>query len=1202
MSGKKVFIYEKSTAFGPGAERVWSDTPIQEDSQDKIRWQNESLWPAYSANSTPSHLDASSIDPVGPRGTDNRQWKPSASQRAVRYAWKKVHKIAPMLDGDGEHLTEFNLETDFGERNEFYNLYIDLQDLIDSFPNSYGFMRDEFPYDEPDRRGPIGGNPWENAQANPGDPDAIATGAAAILSPKFAKFLQDMYGIVCMPYVNTRTGNPSRIQGPETQPSEQFAAGYFRRYEDHTTTIDGLVDDNPLRTSRDYDYEIPNGIPYARLDKRYNFIIPDYENALHEKIIPNDLTRLTPNIYLLEEARTTRYEMRELRRDYRATGEPALWGAINRMADVGDFVKLSGLIDSDSLLRDYFCSWVGAVDKIVPFDANVPEAFLEHANAVKALLSRQAPDPLQGAPKFNYLFLAPEEATFFSEVAEAAARYPLYNRISFKPLSGIDVEVPSTSRQTPRNADRRRRRRRRQDPSANIAGNKLRDLGLTKHFARFITMMMQRDFDYYSIMTNPLFDVPVSFNSDNPGLKLRSIDILRLILSYDYSYDIHAQRANRRAQDLPVGAQEDYKRFLYLYDSEVANQRYRSLIVLGRGADGHLAEEEFDIAPSREGNELTDGDARSELTAWLRKKIKQKLRTYQQILEGEQAQSEIVLYRIEKSLNGEHVQDFLIPNTDDLGSIFEYFDTQIAPGRPGQYRYTYKIYATYLVVGNEYRRNIWSRETDELNFPLRQAGDRRPYALAPPTAPDNWFRRWYSGMPEHPMVNLEGDVVPQLRGLLNSDSDEYIGGLDVSMDYSGNVEGLAGRDLIRIGLLVNNRPSVRMVETLVYESLEQDTFSNPPLPPNVEFYPLKGDNNKMLVDMSMLVNTSLKEVPVSFNEGDVDLFGRVRRSQIEQRLLTGEDVDSRKVLFSNDDFPSSYEVYRLQEAPASYADFADALHYSKDLRDDDGVPMTTSHVFTDFLVPNVKYYYTFRTKDVHDLVSNPSAVYRVELVDNLGAVYLLTEVYSFAQEKPTYTKDLQQYLKISPSIIQGELNQALSGLVDGNGELVPSAFEKDVVLGPDVEQVWNKKLKFRITSKKTGRKIDINVDFKTKIDTTKRDEYGLGCPPIDPDPPPPPPRPAGDIAGQWMPEGPGPPEVRQEADRDLSDLGPDGLDVQVDVRRIQVPDGMSALDPLPQAPVDHSHQLRQSPQTPDESDTPERPLIDPDPFGQGGNY
>ena len=1125
MSGKKILIYGKSAAWGPGAERVWSDTPIQEDSQDKIRWQNESLWPAYAHVDVPAGLDASTIELVAPIGTDNRQWKPSASQPAVRYAWKKVHKIAPKRNPrNGEHLAEFNLETDFGERNEFYNLYIDLQDLIDNFPESYGFTREEFPASE------VG---------DAGDFNRVTGGPAEILSPKFAKFLQDMYGIVCMPYVNTRTGNPSRIQGPETQPSEQFATGYFRRYEDHTTTIDGLVDESSLRTRRDY--EIPDGVPYARLEKRYNFIIPDYENALHEKIIPNDLTRLTPNIYLLEEARTTsRYEIRELMRDHRATGEPALWGAINRMADVGGFVKLSGLIDSDSLLRDYFCSWVGAVDKIVPFDANVPEAFLEHANAVKALLSRQPPDRHAGARKFDGLFLAPEEATFFSEVAEAAARYPLYNRISFKPLSGTRPRRGATN-----------------------SGNKIRRLGLSKHFARFITMISpdtDRDFDYYSIITNPLFDAPVSFNSDNPGLKLRSIDVLRLILSYDHT----------------ATPRTDYERFLYNYAGVRATQRYRSLVVLGRGTDGHLANEEFDIAPSREGNELDDVNARSELTDWLRTKIKQKLRTYQQILEGLQAHSEIVLYRIEKSLNGEHVQDFLVPNTDDLGSIFEYFDTQIVPGSPGQFRYTYKIYATYLVVGNEYRRNIWSSESDILNFPLRPGA--HPDVLVPPTDPDNWFRRWYSGMPEHPEVNLEGDVTPQLRGLFDSRSDEFFGRLDVIMDFNSNVEGLEGRDLIRIGLLVNNRPSVRMVETLVYESLDQDTFSNPPLPPNVEFYPLKGVNNKMLVDMSMLVNTDLKEVPVSFSESDVDLFRRVRRSQIEQRLLTGEDIDSRKILFSNDDFPSSYEVYRLQEAPTSYADFSDALHYSKDLRDVDAVPVTTSHVFTDFLVPNVKYYYTFRTKDIHDLISNPSSIYRVELVDNLGAVYLLAEVYNFPEERPAYTKDLQQYLKISPAIIQGELNQALSGLVDQNGELVPSAFEKDVVLGPDLEQVWNKKLKFRITSKKTGRKIDINVDFKTKVDTTKRDEYGLGCPPIDPDPPPPPPR-QGQGGDQWMPEGPGhrplgqvfgqapPPEDFPGAtlppERDLATPDAnDGLDAQADVRRRQVSDEMAVPDHL----------------------------------------
>jgi len=1077
MAKKKVYIYGSSVAFGHGAAPVSEDTLISEESQDKIRWQNESLWPAY--ENWPSALTRT-VEPVRAHVdmyNASRVWRYGLGPRRIQYARRKIHEIRPRTDLDGDHMAVFNENTDFGERNELYDLYIDLGELIREYSTTYGLARDDFPPQED--RGDFAG----------GEQQGDNFGPQAILKPKFAKFLQDIYGIVCLPYVDTQTSRPSRLipgEGYTTEVSEQFDTGFFRRYEDHTTAIDGLIDVDPLLVSDDI--SLPPETPYARIDKRYNSVFPDYENALHEDIVPNNLTRLIPNIYLLEEIKiTTPADIEELRRLYALGHEPALLGALRRIKDVEDFVRLGGLIKADSLLRDYFCAWTGAVNEIVPFDAGVEDRFRQHADAVKALLSKQF-----GAlrlPIFSHLFIAPEERAFYSEAARKADQaYPLYNRISFKPLSGysmnsnagVAIVLPS-------------------------AGNKIRRLGLSKYFARFITMMPQRGFDYYSIVTNQLlYHVPVSYNLLNHGLKLRSIDMLRLILTYN-----HPQR------DLRPG--QDYENYLYQYDAEANLQKARSLIVLGRGTDGHLAEEEFDIAPSREGNELVDDNARSDLVAWLRTKISQKLRTYEQILNGQQAQSEVVLYRVEKRLNNQVVQDFLIPNTDDLGSIFEYFDTQIVPGTPGEYVYTYNIYATYLVIGNEYRRNIWAkdpqsgRSLDRWNFPLRPRRSRgaviheRTEDLKPPTEPNSWPKRWYSNMPMRDQHDRNAELddarsfVDAGRGSINL--------LDVGMDYRSSVPGLEGKDLIRIGLLVNNRPSVRMIETLVCDSLEYDTFSKPPLPPNVDFYPLKGVNNELLINMSMFVDMDSARNPISFNEGERDLFRRVRNSQIQQRFLTGEQIRTGKVLFSNDDFPSSYEVYRLQEPPSSYEGFTDALHYFADLEDEDDVPTANAHMFADFLVPNNKYYYTFRSKDVHSLVSNPSPVYQVELVDNQGAVYLLVETYNFPEEKQTYTKGLQQYLKISPSIIQSEINKDWSGLVDRDGNPASTAFEKEIFLGPEADPVWNKKLKFRITSKKTGRKIDINVDFKTKVDTT-RDVNDLGCPPLaDPEQPPAPPAP-----------------------------------------------------------------------------------------------
>jgi hypothetical protein len=44
---------------------------------------------------------------------------------------------------------------------------------------------------------------------------------------------------------------------------------------------------------------------------------------------------------------------------------------------------------------------------------------------------------------------------------------------------------------------------------------------------------------------------------------------------------------------------------------------------------------------------------------------------------------------------------------------------------------------------------------------------------------------------------------------------------------------------------------------------------------------------------------------------------------------------------------------------------------------------------------------------------------------------------------------------------------------------------KDVPLGVEEEQVWGKKFKVRLTSKNTGKKIDLNISFEHEHKTDK---------------------------------------------------------------------------------------------------------------------
>ena len=70
---------------------------------------------------------------------------------------------------------------------------------------------------------------------------------------------------------------------------------------------------------------------------------------------------------------------------------------------------------------------------------------------------------------------------------------------------------------------------------------------------------------------------------------------------------------------------------------------------------------------------------------------------------------------------------------------------------------------------------------------------------------------------------------------------------------------------------------------------------------------------------------------------------------------------------------------------------------------------------------------------------------------------------------------MKKYLQISPAYLQGILKH--SG-VDEKQQA--NTLLQEVQLGIRDEKTWGKRFKIRFTSRQTGRKIDLNVDFKLK--------------------------------------------------------------------------------------------------------------------------
>jgi len=404
------------------------------------------------------------------------------------------------------------------------------------------------------------------------------------------------------------------------------------------------------------------------------------------------------------------------------------------------------------------------------------------------------------------------------------------------------------------------------------------------------------------------------------------------------------------------------------------------------------------------------------------KLVKEKTRSYQQILAGKPAHSEAVFYKVEKwkiDANGDFegdapLQSIIFPNSSDIDS-HHYIDTQVKYNK----NYGYIIYAFVAVFGTRYRYSL-----DGIT------------GVVP--------------APANPSQNL------------NQNSS-----------------------LPKAEICVFSSPSVRLIQT-PYTQFRGRIMDAPPIWPDVNVIQYKNQNNKVLFFFRGNVG-NYKLTPIAIEPIDyIDILELAEA----QRLRGNEPME-----FKSDDQARTFEIFRIDTPPLSYSDFED--HKLATVETDffeDPKKQATSAAFVDDIVPNKKYYYIFRTVDVHGHTSNPTPIYEISIIDSDGAPVLITNIYQLKKEKDppqTPVKTAKKYIYITPNDEQLEINKVESQLIIPetglNKESVPNHVKVDgAVLGNQDETVWDKKYKIRVTSKKTGRKIDFNIQCKVKpwVNTT----------------------------------------------------------------------------------------------------------------------
>ena len=253
-------------------------------------------------------------------------------------------------------------------------------------------------------------------------------------------------------------------------------------------------------------------------------------------------------------------------------------------------------------------------------------------------------------------------------------------------------------------------------------------------------------------------------------------------------------------------------------------------------------------------------------------------------------------------------------------------------------------------------------------------------------------------------------------------------------------------------------------------------LDDPGVSPHVQVIPYRGINNKVLFNLTTGTGKEYN-IPITFSANEDAYIQRLRERDGGATRAT--------VLYENEEPSKAFEIYRLSSLPSSYADFYNnQIAY---IPTDDkllGYRAGNAASYIDDILPNNRYYYMFRSIDTHGHYSYPSEIYEIELIDDAGAVYPRVRVVdpTDMQSRKASQKKLKRFLQIKPQLSQRLFNVTETFAPLDQAENASAPVADTIALGYKEEKIWDRRFKVRLTSKKSGKKIDLNISFKLSKD------------------------------------------------------------------------------------------------------------------------
>ena len=405
------------------------------------------------------------------------------------------------------------------------------------------------------------------------------------------------------------------------------------------------------------------------------------------------------------------------------------------------------------------------------------------------------------------------------------------------------------------------------------------------------------------------------------------------------------------------------------------------------------------------------------------------------------------------------LQNYWLLNSSELEE-FKFFDTQVKYGED----YTYHVYEYVLVVGARYKFS---------DLRLTQA-------IGVDNETDEGGTTYYGLEFYDPAT---GEKVEQLFGGEPTFESEYATLVQEKSEYPYLAD-----------FHLNYEPCLLIFEVPVF-SKTLKVLDNPAN--RATIYPYQHMDASQRIGFGFKYDTYSKlTFPTTISDNDVKL----KEDYLHGKDLLTNDLISEEFVthagpltnyvqtLKSVSQPKFIEIYRISKRPTAYTDFDNKIIKILDLEMEEDLTTTTTakdfptqtytvDFFDEKIRTNKKYYYLFRVLNEQSIIGHTSEIYETELVNDGGYMYAVFNVL--------HEEDLKEDIFVNPSIkakkiihLQPNIEQIALDTTDVDFEQEAYSQIDNLKIGIADELIWNKKFKLRLTSRKTGKKIDLNITYK----------------------------------------------------------------------------------------------------------------------------